>query len=74
MLMSNQQRAQLIADQPKTKQRRMGKWIVKNDLNIDQTWEAMLEMDDRTFAAFRRMVDAVAKDRAEPSEQRRDLS
>ena len=60
MLMSNQQRAQLIADQPKTKQRRMGKWIVKNDLNIDQTWEAMLEMDDRTFAAFRRMVDAVA--------------
>ena len=66
MLMSNQQRAQLIADQPKTKQRRMGKWIVKNDLNIDQTWQAMLEMDDRTFAVFRRMVDvnAVATERA----------
>ena len=64
MLMSNQQRAQLIADQPKTKQRRMGKWIVKNDLNIDQTWQAMLEMDDRTFAAFQRIVNAVATERA----------
>ena len=63
MLISNQQRADLIADQPKTKQRRMGKWIVKNDLNIDQTWQAMLEMDDRTFAAFRRMVDAVTLER-----------
>ena len=74
MLISKRQRRQLIEDQPKTKQRRMNKWIIKNDLNIDQTWEAMLEMDDRTFAAFRRMVDAVAKDRAEPSEQRRDFS
>ncbi len=64
MLMSNQQRAQLIADQPKTKQRRMGKWIVKNDLNIDQTWQAMLEMDDHTFAAFQRIVNAVATERA----------
>ena len=64
MLISNQQRAQLIADQPKTKQRRMGKWIVKNDLNITQTWQAMLEMDDRTFAAFQRIVNAVATERA----------
>ena len=64
MLMSNQQRAQLIADQPKTKQRRMGKWIVKNDLNIDQTWQAMLEMDDHTFAAFQRIVNSVATERA----------
>ena len=64
MLMSNQQRAQLIADQPKTKQRRMGKWIVKNDLNIAQTWQAMLEMDDHTFAAFHRIVNAVATERA----------
>ena len=41
----------------------MNKWIIKNDLNVDQTWEAMLEMDDRTFAAFRRMVDAVTLER-----------
>ena len=64
MLMSNQQRADLIANQPKTKQRRMGKWIIKNDLNIDQTWEALNQMDDRTFAAFQRMVNAVATERA----------
>ena len=63
MLMSNQQRAELIANQPKTKQRRMGKWIVKNDLNFDQTWEALNQMDDRTFAAFQKMVNAVANER-----------
>lgn len=64
MLMSNQQRAQLIANQPKTKQRRMGRWILENFLNIDQTWEALHEMDDGTFAAFQKIVNVVATERA----------
>ncbi len=64
MLISKRQRRQLIEDQPKTKQRRMNKWILRNNLNIDQTWEAMLEMDDRTFAMFQKMVNGVAEERS----------
>jgi len=63
MLISRTQQRELIGNQPKTKQRKMQKWVVKNTHSIMQTWEALEEMDDQTFQNFLAMVNVIAEQR-----------
>ena len=63
MLISRTQQRELIGNQPKTKQRKMHKWVMKNTCSIMQTWEALEEMDDQTFQNFLAMVNVIAEQR-----------
>jgi len=65
MLISKAQRRELIEDQPKTKQRNMSRWVIRNNHSLHHTWEALAEMDDLGFRNLQKIVELVAKERNE---------
>tara|TARA_R100001224_G_C3909557_1_gene111450 strand:+ start:25 stop:234 length:210 start_codon:yes stop_codon:yes gene_type:complete len=63
MLISRAQMNELISDQPKTKRRKMSKWVVRNMGQLEHTWDALEQLDDQAFRNFQALVKAVAKER-----------
>ena len=63
MLISRAQVRELVSGQPKTKRRKMEKWVVRNMGQLEHTWDALEQLDDQAFRNFQALVKAVAKER-----------